>query len=193
MERQSSHSPHAFDAVFKPTPLRDEYHTVKLLEHELDICATTTTLALVATSICIPNRSMKLIAHITSSNKTKVESRILRADLDTRRRLSFPEPIAKFFHAGTFLRFAVDYFDQNGRVKFFDADWREGENYNRYYRAVGGGADPIEAAATTWTARTLATCGFSPYPQHVQSHQNIQDARGTQHRPRIEARFPRLQ
>lgn len=117
------------------------------------------------------------------------ELRIWGADLDTHERSAFAPSVAAYFRAEQFMRYSLGYFDTRGRVTHFDANWIWGTNYDTYHQARNAGGTPWEAAASTWTAHTLAQLGFSPEPIKIEEFTPIDKP---QCKARISARFPRI-
>lgn len=117
------------------------------------------------------------------------DMRIMSTALYTSARDQFPAAIADHFRARRFMSYALKHFDRAGRVTHFHADWFSGTNYDAYYAALDEGATPWEAAASTWTARTLAELGFAPVPATIES---LEQTTYSTVKTRISATFERI-
>lgn len=133
--------------------------------------------------------TMSATALTTYETDKSDELRIWGANLDTHERSRFPDTISAYFRAEQFMKYALEYLDAGGRITHFDACWLWGTNFDAYHNAVEEGATPWEAAASTWTAKTLAKLGFSPEPVKIEELTPIDQPH---RKARITARFPRL-
>ncbi len=132
---------------------------------------------------------MSAIAYNWKTHASLPDMRIMSSALYTGARDQFPPAISEHFHARRFMTYALEHFDRRGAVTHFRAEWISGRNHDAYYAALEEGVTPWEAAASTWTARTLAELGFASEPITIDA---LQQTTNPDQRPRISATFPRL-
>ena len=97
-------------------------------------------------------------------------SRVLHLAVGTTLRNKLSPEAQSGFRAGEFVKAAVAEFDQQGvPIDYCEARWIAGTNHSAFMQARKQGYSATEAAASTWTARQLADCGFSHLPEDVKT------------------------